>query len=130
MKKIVIKIFLLLFLFSTNLQAGGPWPQPKKKGYFKLSEWWLKFDQHYTDQGLIDPNVTNAIYNTTLYGEYGLTDRLTIMTNAVLFSKALNNNIISGTTNELIIAGESLNSIGDIDLGFKLEMESSTNTFD
>lgn len=118
MKKIIIAIGILLFSFS-NLQAGGPWPQAKGNGYFKLSEWWLIFDQHYTDTGLTDPNLTTGIFNTSIYGEYGLTDRLTTIINAPLFSRSYMNNLRSMTTDEILIEGEAINSIGDIDVGIK-----------
>jgi len=110
---------ILMVLFSTQVFAGGPWPQPKGKGYFKLSEWWTVFDQHYTDTGLIDPNLTSGIFNTAFYGEYGITDRLTLIGNANLFSRNYVNNLRSGTTGDLIIEGDALNSLGDIDLGVK-----------
>ena len=92
MKQIYI-FFALLIFTSTQVFAGGPWPQKKGKGYFKLSEWWTVFDQHYTDRGLIDPNLTTGIFNTNLYAEYGLSDRLTLVTNAALFSRSYNNNL-------------------------------------
>lgn len=124
----------LLFLLLTNtlllqLHAGGPWPQPAGSGYFKLSQWWIVFDQHYTDAGLIDPNVTTGIFNTTFYGEYGLTDRLTVIANAPLFSRSYNNNIVSGTTGETIQAGEAINGIGDIDLGVKYGLNRPGSTY-
>jgi len=109
----------IILILSQSLLAGGPWPQSKGKGYYKLSEWWVIFDQHYTDQGLIDPNVTTGIFNTFFYGEYGLTDRITLNVNANLFSRNFTNNVVSGTTGDIIIAGEGLNAIGDIDLGVK-----------
>lgn len=113
-------IFIVLFLFSINSAfAGGPWPQPKGKGYFKLSEWWIVFDQHYTDTGLLDPNVTTGIYNTSFYGEYGLTDRLTAIAYAPLLSRNYMNNLRSATTNEILVKGEGINAIGDIDLSLK-----------
>ncbi len=108
-----------LLLISQSVYAGGPWPQAKGNAYFKLSEWWVVFDQHYTDQGLIDPNVTTGIYNTFLYGEYGLTDRLTLNLNANLFGRNVTNNVVSKTTGEIIIPGDALNGLGDIDLGLK-----------
>lgn len=117
-KSTIILIVLLSFTTHTLL-AGGPWPQQKGNGYFKLSEWWVVFDQHYTDQARIDPNITTGIFNTFFYGEYGITDRLTVTVNANLFSRNYTNNIISGTTDETIVAGEGLNALGDIDLGFK-----------
>jgi hypothetical protein len=101
------------------MQAGGPWPKPKGTGYFKLSEWWLIADQHYTDVGLIDPNVTAGIFNTSLYAEYGLTDRLTGVLYFPFFSRSYFNNLVSATTGETLKAGEAINSIGDTDISLK-----------
>lgn len=113
-------IVALVLLLGTNasLQAGG-WPQPKGFGYFKLSQWWVIADQHYSDAGLIDPNVTQALWNTSLYGEYGLTDRLTGVLYAPVFSRAYFNNLVSGTTGEVLLPGEAINGIGDVDLGLR-----------
>ncbi len=116
-KKIVATLILLGI--AIYLQAGGPWPKPKGKYYVKLSEWWVVFDQHYTDTGQLDPNVTTGIFNTFLYGEFGVTDRLTATFNGALFSRNYMNNLRSATTNDIIIEGEAVNSIGDIDLGLK-----------
>lgn len=118
MKNISIIIIILLSVVG-NTYAGGPWPQKKGKGYYKLSEWWTIFDQHYTDQGLIDPNVTTGIFNTAFYGEYGINDRLTTTWNANLFSRNFMNNIRSQTTEEVITPGEAINTFGDIELGLK-----------
>lgn len=103
----------------SSTYAGGPWPQPKGKGYFKLSEWWTVFSEHYTDTGLKDPNLTTGVFNTAVYAEYGLTDRLTTVVNVPFLSRNYMNNLRSATTNEVIIAGEAINTLGDIDLGLK-----------
>lgn len=110
---------LAFFFFSENVFAGGGWPQPKGGGYFKLTQWWLVSDKHYTDVGLIDPNTTNGLFNTSIYGEYGFTDRLTGILYFPFFCRAYFNNTISGTTNEILIPGESINSIGDMDMSIK-----------
>ncbi len=117
MKKIYI--ILALVIFGSNLKAGGPWPQKKGNLYFKLSEWWMVFDQHYTDQGLIDPNVTTGLFNTTIYAEYGITNRLTGMIYTPLLSRNYMNNLISRTTNEILVPGEAINRIGDSDVSLK-----------
>jgi len=116
--KNIIPIFLLLFI-STQVFAGGGWPQPKGKSYFKLGQWWVISDEHFTDNGGIDPNVTNGIFNTSIYGEYGFTDRLTGILYFPFFSRALYNNTVSSTTGEIILPGEAINSIGDTDFGLK-----------
>ncbi len=109
-----------LFLLLTNLVlAGGGWPQPKGKGYFKLSQWWVISNQHFTDTGLLDPNVTTGTFNTSIYAEYGFTNRLTGIVYFPFFSRVYTNNIVSGTTGKVIVPGESINSIGDTDVSFK-----------
>jgi len=118
MKKILIS-FILVSISLSTITAGGPWPQLKGKGYFKLSEWWVIFDQHYTDAGLIDPNITTGVFNTSLYAEYGLTNRITGVVNAPLLSRNYMNNLVSNTTQEVLIPGEAINTIGDIDVGIK-----------
>ena len=113
----LLLIFGLLGLQS--VMAGGAWPQKKGGAFIKVSEWWVVFDQHYTDAGLIDPNVTTGIFNTSVYAEYGFTDRFTGIFNGSLFSRNYMNNLVSGTTGEVLVAGEAINRFGDIDLGMK-----------
>ncbi len=118
MKNIFVTAIIIL-LAAASVQAGGPWPQKKGKGYFKLSEWWVVFDQHFTDRGLLDPNITTGVFNTSIYAEYGVTDRLTTIVNAPFLSRNYMNNLVSATTNELILRGEAINTLGDIDLGVR-----------
>ncbi len=118
MKKIICIPFCF-FLFISLAKAGGPWPQFKGKAYIKLSEWWLTFDQHYTSTGGIDPNITTGIFNTSIYAEYGFTNKLTGIIYAPLLSRNYMNNQVSATTQEILIKGEAVNFFGDIDLGVK-----------
>lgn len=105
-------------LFSFSLLAG-PWPQPKGKGYFKLYEWWLRFDQHFTSTGELDPNATLGLYNTSLYAEYGLTDRLTGVINVPVYSRNEINNQVSGTRGNVIFPGEAIGGLGDTDVSLR-----------
>ncbi|RMG28225.1 MAG: hypothetical protein D6730_05825 [Bacteroidetes bacterium] len=109
----------MLLLCCLPAQAGGGWPQPKGEFYLKFSQWWLISDQHYTDQGLLDPNVTNGLFNTSLYAEYGLSHRLTGILYFPFFSRAYFNNTVSATTGEVLKAGEAINSLGDSELSLK-----------
>ncbi|MCH8330129.1 MAG: hypothetical protein IH946_01920 [Bacteroidetes bacterium] len=118
MKKYILLITFSFFI-TTTLTAGGPWTQPKGKGYFKLSEWWVVFERHYTDVGLIDPNITIGIFNTPLYIEYGFMNRMTGILNANILSRNYMNNLVSATTGDVLVEGEAINSLGDIDIGVK-----------
>lgn len=117
--KIYFVAIAAIFFSLNTMFAGGGWPQPKDKGYFKVFQWWVVSDQHFTGSGGIDPNTTNGIFNTGFYGEYGLTNRLTAIAYVPFFSRAYNNNTVSGTTSEVITEGEAINSFGDSELGLK-----------
>ena len=112
MKRLCFLIFIS-FLFSFSAFAGGGWPQPKGHGFFKFSQWWLISDQHFTDTGLLDPNVTQGIFTTSIYAEYGFTDRLTGILYFPLFSRTYFNNTVSATTGEILTAGEAINGVAD-----------------
>ena len=115
MKKYIILIACSL-IFMSSAKAAGPWPQPKGKAYIKLSEWWVISNQHFNSTGEIEPNVTTGIFNTTLYAEYGFTNRLTGIVYAPLLSR---NYINSFTEQGMMMPKEAINSFGDIDLGIK-----------
>lgn len=125
MKKFLF--FCVLVMVSTAV-VGGPWPKNKGAGYFKLSEWWVIADQHYTDVGEIDPNITNGIFNTSIYGEYGFTDNLTIQLYFPFFSRAYFNNTVSGTTDKILFPGEAINSIGDAEVGITYGLWQASGT--
>lgn len=116
--KYILSFFIFISL-TIQVQAGGGWPQPKGNGYFKITQWWVIANQHYTDAGLIDPNVTNGIFNTSFYGEYGFTDRFTGIVYFPFLSRAYFNNTVSSTTGEIITPGDAVNSLGDTDVSLK-----------
>ena len=118
MKKYII--ISILFIFQAmDLWAGDGWIQKKGQGYFKLSQYWIIADQHYTNTGGIDPNATRATYVTSLYGEYGFSDRFTGIVYFPFFVRALQYEQVSGTTGEVILPGDAVNSMGDTQLSIK-----------
>ena len=63
--------------------------------------------------------MTTGIFNTSIYAEYGFTNRITGIINAPLYSRSFFNNQVSKTTGEVITEGESIGSFGDTELGIK-----------
>ncbi|MEP2026874.1 MAG: hypothetical protein ABJH98_08815 [Reichenbachiella sp.] len=115
----VLMTIALVGLFVNQSIAGGGWVHSKGRGYFKLSQWWVVADKHYTDTGETDPNVTMGTFNTSIYGEYGITDRLNGQIYFPFFSRSYHNEVVSGTTGAVSIAGRAVNSIGDTNIGLK-----------
>ena len=96
------------------------WTQKKGTGYYKLGAWFLEADQHYTNEGLLDPNATRGIFVTSLYGGHGITDKITLV-GYIPFTLVYQNEQIftSGNPDQ---PGEAVNSLGDIDLGVEFQL--------
>jgi len=109
---------ILLCLVSASAFAGGGWPQPKKKGFFKLSQSILRSDQFFDADGNIIDITTVSLYTTSIYGEYGITDRLTGVVYAPIFVRSTLNEIKRRQSGD-ITPGDEVNSLGDFDIGIK-----------
>ncbi len=109
MKKLAFSICLL---FSITCLAGG-WPKEKGKGYYKLGYSFINGRHFFDDQGnKVALERSLGFYNTSFYGEYGLTDRLTVIA-YVPFATTAKLEDVSGSP------GGSLTTIGDTNLGFR-----------
>jgi protein XagA len=115
-RTIITILFSGLFTFA---MAGGGWPQPKGKGYFKLGQSYLLSPQYFDGNGdILDLTPSYGFFATSIYAEYGFTDRLTGTLYFPFFSRAIKNELRfnqSGRTE----SGASLNSLGDTDIAIK-----------
>lgn len=98
--------------------AGGGWPQPKKGGYFKFGQNMILSSKYFGPGGSIVDITTIGLYTTSLYGEYGFTDRLTGIAYVPIFVRSTLNEVKFRQTGN-IIPGDEFSSIGDAELGFK-----------
>ena len=115
MKKYIIVVFVFI---AAQTFAGGGWPQPKRGGYFKLSQNFIRSSFFYAPDGSIVDITTIQLFTTSVYGEYGFTNRLTGLIYFPFFVRNTLNEIQynqSGNT----VPGDSFQSIGDTDIGIK-----------
>ena len=66
-------------IFDSFVAYGGGWTQPKGKGYFKLSEQIVRAESLFFADGSKTTIPTVSGYTTSLYGEFGLIDRVTLV---------------------------------------------------
>lgn len=118
MKKGYLIIAAFFLLCTNTVFAGGGWPIPKGKGYLKLSQYVIRADSYYTPSGEIVDIATASIYISSLYGEYGFTDRLGVTAYMPFFSRATLNEQVS-SSGGLLAPGDAVNSIGDFDISLK-----------
>ena len=118
MKKFTI-IFLLI-LSSFNLLAGGGWNKKKGKGFFKLSQYAIIADQYFNPEGnIIRVNPGTAFYSTALFGEYGLTDKITTELYFPFFTRSVLNNLQTRGVDQQVVEGDQVSGIGDTNISFK-----------
>ncbi len=115
MKRLLILTFVCV---CVNAFGGGGWPQPKRGGYFKLSQNYIRSPYFYAPDGSIVDITTIQLFTTSVYGEYGFTNRLTGL---IYFPFFVRNtlNAIQYNQSGNSVPGDSFQSIGDTDIGIK-----------
>ncbi len=66
-------------VFHTPISHAGGWTQPQGKGYFKLSQQIISAESLFFANGSKGKIPTVSGYTTSLYGEFGLIDRVTLV---------------------------------------------------
>ncbi len=80
MSKTVFTIALLAgFILQSFPTYAGGWTHPMGKGYFKLNEQLIRSDSYFQPSGDRVDITDQSRYTTSLYGEFGLVDRLTLV---------------------------------------------------
>ena len=124
MKKFV-KIWIVLFAsmaFTLNMDAQG-WPQPKGQAFLKLDFSAIHARNFFGLDGntynINGPGTRLRNYTTALYGEYGVTNKLTAIAYVPLVVRNIVNEGIGSVSGEVLQPGLENTALGDIDLGIR-----------
>ena len=78
-RMVFLAAMLMGFLHQASTVFAGGWTHPRGKGYFKLNEQLIKSDSYFKPSGRKTDITELSRYTTSLYGEFGLVDRLTLV---------------------------------------------------
>lgn len=110
-------LLIIAFTFSLSFSFGqSAWNKKQGESFVKLAQTAIVSDQFYDANGDIQSITTTGVYITSLYGEYGISDKITgLVYFPFFFRNTLNEQFLvnSGAT----IPGDELNSIGDSFIG-------------
>jgi hypothetical protein len=124
-----MKLLLSLLFFHLTLSLSqAQWLKEKGDGYYKIGTWSLLADEHYTNNGKIDPNATRGHFNSSLYAHYGLSNKVNLIAYLPFFVK----NYQFAQISQTIVGKEyeprrTFNSIGDFNIGAEIKLSNSTN---
>ncbi len=100
MKSVILFAFIVLSQIS---YAGGPWPTGKGNGYFQpgftTKNWSGRYEGTYANTIFRDLNRQVNETNLTFYGEYGLSNKLTLVLDAYYRFQSTGSEILSATEN-------------------------------
>lgn len=116
MKKYIYIFVLIAFGFQAS--AGGGWVFEKNRGYFKLSQNMIRSGYFFDKAGDVVEIPTVSLYTSSLYFEYGLTDRLNVIGYVPFFVRSTLNEVKFNQSGNSI-PGDAINSFGDTDLILK-----------
>lgn len=120
MKKIfVILILAMSFLFLNEKFFAGAWTQQKGKGYFQIGSQILRANQFYEPGGNKIDITTLGDYTVTFYGEYGITNKLTVIGSLPVFRRITLNRVEGINSGTELFGGDTKNGISDFDIGVK-----------
>ena len=110
-------VSILLIVLGNSLIAGSGWVKKKKQHYLKLNQFWVQTAGGYFDQeGLLDPMRMASLYTTSLYGEIGTGEGISIEFYVPIYSR----NVLAISDDMGNMASkESIGGIGDVNFGLK-----------
>lgn len=103
---------------AIDAYAGGGWSQPKGRGFLKISQSAIIAGSYFSPSGDILDITTTSLYSSSVYLEYGLTDRLTGVLYMPFFVRSTLNRLET-PDGDLVQDGDELNAIGDADVTIK-----------
>ncbi|WP_221409416.1 hypothetical protein [Marinoscillum furvescens] len=103
----------ILLLIAGFAFAGGGWTQPKGGFYAKLDHWWTVYDQYYDLYGHKVEDRKRALLKTSIYGEYGVTPKLTVAGYFPFVSAAMVGEEVAKGSGQVLAEGDQLTTVGD-----------------
>ena len=119
-RKVILVSFVLgLAILSQNVFAGGGWVNKRGTGFLKLNQFFTFSDEFILPSGEVREIPRTSIYTTSLYLEYGLTDRFTGVAYFPFYSRSTLNSTFSVRDQEFRTSGDEFSDIGDSFIGLK-----------
>lgn len=111
------KISTLLFILNAfTVFGGGGWVQKKGEGYFKLNQSSIVASSFFDTKGNTLDITTFRLYTSSLYAEYGISNRFTLSTYMPFYVRNVLNEEVSANTGAVIGEGDAYGGFGDMNL--------------
>jgi protein XagA len=104
---------------TPSVLKAQAWTKSKGTGFYKLDFTRIKSNKVFDTQGEIATFRTLGNYTTSFYGEYGISNKLTVVGYVPFFIRNVVNETKGIQTGRILEPSIVNNNFGDIDLGFR-----------
>jgi protein XagA len=121
MKNIIFKfaLFFTLISMTPSVLKAQAWTKSKGTGFYKLDFTRIKANSVFDTKGEIVNFRTLGNYTTSFYGEYGISNKLTVIGYVPFFVRNVVNETKGIQTGKILEPSIVNNNFGDVDLGFR-----------
>lgn len=118
-----LSLIILLFISLTpSVLTAQAWAKSKGHGFYKLDFTSIKAANVFDTKGDVVPFRTLGNYTTSFYGEYGLTNKVTVFGYVPFYVRNVVNETKGKQTGQIIEPAIVNNNFGDIDLGLRYQL--------
>lgn len=115
-----LKIYLIILLgwiMATDSAHAGAWTQKRGRGYYELKFYFINAARFYEPDGRIISIPTLGEYTTGFYGEYGITDWLTLTGDFPFYKRITLNRQLGNRSGFVFFPGDAVSGISDAEIG-------------
>ncbi len=123
MLKLINRALIVLSIVSVTSVFSDSKPIGKGKGFFQFTTKYIRAKEYYTPAGDVINIPTIKDYTTSLYGEWGINDQVSLILNLGLYRHwVINEQITANKQNNTFnrLSGKVIRSFGDSELGVKI----------
>ncbi|MEM7107276.1 MAG: hypothetical protein AAF519_03545 [Bacteroidota bacterium] len=114
-------LLVLICILSNSLWSQNPWNKKRNEGFFKLDQTFIISDSFYTPEKDISDITTTGVYISSLYGEFGISNKVTgVFYFPFFFRSTLNE--LEFSQSGVVEPGDELNSVGDATIGLQYQV--------
>lgn len=119
MKRFLATVLFLAFAANLSSVYADGWTQRKGHGYYKLSFRYVSATSFYEPNGTQIDIPTLRDYTVSFYGEYGLTDRLSLFGYVPFFERITLNEQVGRESGFVFFEGDDITNVADPDIGVR-----------
>ncbi len=115
-----LSISLLLSFLLVGSAAADGWPQQRGHGYYKIGYRFVQATEFYDFGGTLMNIPTLGDHTISFYGEYGVTNRITVVAYVPFLERITLNKQVGETTGFVFFEGDEVTGIADPEVGFRV----------